>query len=87
MFPRLLVAAGLVCVAIGPARAADPGYPQPCAQLVEHTAFTLCYHEQHEQAAWVQYELTRDEANGDKASRKGWSFEPDQSVETGSATR
>jgi endonuclease G, mitochondrial len=87
MLPRFLGVAVLLIVAVLPTFAAEPGYPQPCAQRIDHAAYSLCYDEAREQAAWVQYELTRDEASSEKASRKGWNFEPDDAVKTGSATR
>lgn len=33
-------------------------------EIIEHTYYTLSYAEQHEQAYWVFYELTRDEVKG-----------------------
>lgn len=56
-------------------------------QMVYHTGFALCYNEEHEQAQWVAYVLTRDEARGGKASRKGMDFDADDAVTTGSATK
>ena len=46
--------------------------------------YTLQYNEEHEQADWVAYELTRAEVLG-QTSRKD-SFKTDSSVSTGSAT-
>lgn len=52
-------------------------------QIVAHEHYSLCYHEDHEQAAWVFYELTKDEVKG------GWSrsndFREDDNIATGSA--
>jgi endonuclease G len=62
------------------------GAPSPC-EVIEHTGFALCYSEEHEQATWVAYELTRAEAEGNRASRKGEDFEPDPAVTTGSAVK
>ncbi len=61
--------------------------PQPIAevgcQIVAHEYYSLCYHEDHEQAAWVFYELTQAEVKG------GWNrsndFREDQNILTGSA--
>ncbi len=33
-------------------------------QITEHSYYTLCYNEQHEQAAWVAYELTAEDLQG-----------------------
>jgi len=53
-------------------------------QIVTHEHYSLCYHEDHEQAAWVFYELTHAEVKG------GWDrsndFREDQDIKTGSAT-
>lgn len=52
-------------------------------QLVEHTGFALMYIEEHEQAAWVAYELTRDELEGSVG--RSDKFVRDEKVRTGSA--
>lgn len=51
--------------------------------LVLHKGFALVYNEEHEQADWVAYELTRDEVYGihDRAD----DFRADPSIATGSA--
>lgn len=51
--------------------------------VVIHPGFALLYNEQHEQASWVAYELTRDELAG-TVSRTD-KFLPDPKIETGSA--
>lgn len=51
--------------------------------VVSHPGFTLLYDEEHEQARWVAYHLTRDELYG-TAPRKD-NFRPDPSIPTGSA--
>lgn len=51
--------------------------------IVIHPGFALLYNEQHEQASWVAYELTRDELAG-TVSRTD-KFLPDPKIETGSA--
>lgn len=53
-------------------------------QLIKHYAFTLCYSELHEQAAWVAYELTRTETQ--KIAERTNKFLIDPLVKTGSAT-
>ncbi len=50
---------------------------------VRHPGFTLLYDEEHEQARWVAYHLTRDELYG-TAKRKD-NFRSDPSIPTGSA--
>lgn len=52
--------------------------------VVEHTGYTLCYNEEHEQPDWVAYELTREEVYG--AEDRADNFRADPSVKTGSAT-
>jgi endonuclease G len=53
-------------------------------QLIEHTGFALVYDEEHEQARWVAYQLTRDHVYGN-FSRKD-NFREDPTIKTGSAT-
>ena len=55
----------------------------PDDQIVSHMAYTLCYDEQHEQARWVAYMLTRERASGQIA--RADNFRPDEMVKTGSA--
>ena len=66
-------------------RAPGFGYPAPTAgqQVVRCTGFTLSYCEAYEQAAWVAYELTADEARG--AGERTDNFREDGRVRTGSA--
>ncbi|HZJ87520.1 MAG TPA: DNA/RNA non-specific endonuclease, partial [Sphaerochaeta sp.] len=52
--------------------------------IVSHPGFTLLYDEDHEQARWVAYHLTRDELYG-TAKRKD-NFRPDPSIPTESAS-
>ena len=54
-------------------------------EIVRHTWFVLSYDEDHEQAEWVAYELTRDRLNENWAARPN-SFRPDPEVRTESAT-
>ncbi len=51
--------------------------------IIGHPGFALLYNEQHEQAVWVAYELTRDELEG-SVSRSD-KFLPDPKVGSGSA--
>ena len=65
----LLLTVALAAGGISTARASSFDYLPTSAdcQPVEHSHYTLCYSEAHEQAAWVAYELTKDEV---PASRK-----------------
>lgn len=54
-------------------------------ELVVHRWFALSYDEDHEQAEWVAYELTRDRLNQNWAARPN-TFRPDPEVRTESAT-
>lgn len=54
-------------------------------EVVRHTYFALSYDEDHEQAEWVVYELTRDRLNENWAERPN-TFRPDPDVRTESAT-
>lgn len=53
-------------------------------QIIEHLAYTLSYNETHEQADWVAYYLTKEEAVSDSFSRKD-DFREDPEVSTGSS--
>ncbi|MCB9329874.1 MAG: DNA/RNA non-specific endonuclease [Lewinellaceae bacterium] len=53
--------------------------------VVHHTYYTFSYSEDHEQAEWVTYELTRERLNKNWVER-GSSFRPDPDVRTESAT-
>ncbi|MBL7829202.1 MAG: DNA/RNA non-specific endonuclease [Saprospiraceae bacterium] len=59
--------------------------PKSSGELVEHTWFSLAYNEDHEQAEWVAYELTRTRLNENWAERPN-TFRPDAAVRTESAT-
>lgn len=59
--------------------------PASPAETVRHTWYVLGYNEDHEQAEWVAYELTRDHLNENWAERTN-AFRPDPSVRTESAT-
>src|SRR5262245_57288555 len=49
-------------------------------EIVRHTYYTLSYSEEHEQAEWVAYELTRQRLNSNWADRGGQTFKPDPLV-------
>ncbi len=53
--------------------------------IIKHTGFTISYNEDHEQANWVAYVLTKDEASSYYAQRNE-NFREDEAVPTGSAT-
>ena len=53
-------------------------------ELIVHTGFSLVYDEEHEQAKWVAYELTRDEIYG--VHERADNFRADPSIRTGSAS-
>ncbi|NOZ34292.1 MAG: DNA/RNA non-specific endonuclease [Chlorobi bacterium] len=53
-------------------------------QIIEHFAYTLSYNEEHEQADWVAYELTKEEAAATTYERTD-DFRVDPSVTGGSA--
>lgn len=66
----------------------DPTLYEPTSttgSVVRHTWFSLSYSEEHEQAEWVAYELTRERLDANFAERTN-SFLPDQDVKTESAT-
>lgn len=54
-------------------------------QQVHHQFFSLSYNEEHEQANWVAYELTRERLEAKWAKRPN-SFRPDPKVKTKSAS-
>jgi endonuclease G len=54
-------------------------------EVVRHVYFALSYDENHEQAEWVAYEITRERLNKNWAERPN-SFRPDAAVRTESAT-
>ncbi len=59
--------------------------PTAVGEIVRHTYFTLSYEEDHEQAEWVAYVLTRDQLNENWMARTN-NFRPDPEVRTESAT-
>jgi len=53
-------------------------------QIIKHTAFTLCYSEEFEQAKWVAYRLTDSMCNNNGEERTN-DFREDKDVKTHSA--
>lgn len=71
-----------------PGESQVPEELEPSAALgtvVKHTYFTLSYVEDHEQAEWVAYEITRERLNKNWAERPN-TFRPDAAIRTESAT-
>ena len=60
-------------------------FPASAGEVVRHTWFALGYSEDHEQAEWVAYELTKKNLDERWAERTN-SFRPDPAVRTESAT-
>jgi endonuclease G len=52
--------------------------------IIYHTAYSLLYSEEHEQAIWIAYELTSEETN--KKFDRSNKFIVDPAIKTGSAT-
>ena len=63
------------------------GYPMTTTAdtILSYTGFDLGYNERFEQAAWVAYVLTKEEAENETSDRTG-NFRPDTLILTGSAT-
>lgn len=55
-------------------------FTQPADNVISHTGFSLLYNEDHEQACWVAYELTREKAA--KVFERTDKFIPDPKVTT-----
>lgn len=58
--------------------------PSSNGEVIKHTYYTLSYVEEHEQAEWVAYQLTKEEVESE-IKRKD-EFRVDPSIKTGSAT-
>jgi len=58
--------------------------PEPGDVIITHIGYTLSYNEEHEQAEWVAYELTAEEAQG--TCERTDDFREDPEVPTGSAS-
>lgn len=61
-----------------------PYWPESDFPVIQHSTFTLAYDEDHEQAKWVAYVLTREELDRKYVDRTDW-YEKDEAVPTGSA--
>lgn len=78
----------LLLTLVGAAHAQDALYlpaPDPAYQQVQHLGYVLAYSEDHEQAAWVAYELTRWEVAG--TEERTDNFRRDMEIRTGTATK
>lgn len=53
-------------------------------EVIEHTYYTLSYSEEHEQAEWVAYPLTKESIRMPNVKRSNW-FNPDKKVKNESA--
>ncbi|MDX1904912.1 MAG: DNA/RNA non-specific endonuclease [Thermonemataceae bacterium] len=53
-------------------------------EIIQHSYYTLAYSEEHEQARWVAYKLSKKNLSH-KVTRRNEHFEPDPKVSTGSA--
>lgn len=51
--------------------------------IIHHTYYTLSYSEEHEQAEWVAYELTREDVAG--TAKRINAYRPDPKIKTGSS--
>ena len=61
------------------------GVPGKADYIVDREGYSLGYSEEHEQARWVIYRLTYEEASTKATSRED-NFRPDPEIPTGSAT-
>jgi len=52
--------------------------------IIQHTGYTLSYSEEHEQAKWVAYELTKEELRGNVERTDN--FRADSNIDTDSAS-
>ena len=59
-----------------------PDIPKVCKSdvVVSHVGYSFLYNEEHEQASWMAYELTKEETT--KAFERTNQFKPDPSVST-----
>lgn len=67
-----------------PVAGAPHYWPESTHPVIQHSTFTLAYDEEHEQARWVAYILTREQLNRKSVKRTDW-YEVDESIPTGSA--
>lgn len=66
-------------------QAQDPGLlpTSTTGHIINHTYYTLSYSEEHEQAEWVAYELTKQDVAG--VAKRINSYRPDPKIKTGSS--
>lgn len=57
---------------------------RPEDQVISHTAYSLLFSDQHRQARWIAYELTKEET--EKSVERTDKFKPDPDVKGGTAT-
>jgi endonuclease G, mitochondrial len=75
----------LLGIPSGFSQSSDFDYLPSCDnQLVKHQYYALCYSEEHEQAAWVAYELTKSEVLSNLERTDD--FRSDPAVDSGSAS-
>ncbi len=60
------------------------GYPSKDGIIIDRAGYALCYSEEHEQACWVSYRLTKDEVLNKVVSRTD-NFREDPLISSGSA--
>src|SRR5262245_58118600 len=81
----LKLLAVVVCCSLCFARdGLELGLPSKC-DVTQHEGFSLCYNEEHEQAVWVAYVLTKQEVQARSAKRDKMKWQEDPLVKTGSA--
>ena len=89
-FVKLLIAAVLLPLCLN-AQAPESrhlayGIPGKADAIVERTGYALGYIEQHEQAAWVIYVISKNQILTKNAERSNYSFRRDPAIPTGSAS-
>ena len=89
-FVKLLIAAVLLPLCLN-AQAPESrhlayGIPGKADTIVERTGYALGYIEQHEQAAWVIYVISKNQILTKNAERSNYSFRRDPAIPTGSAS-
>ena len=90
LFVKLLIAAVLLPLCLN-AQAPESrhlayGIPGKADTIVERTGYALGYIEQHEQAAWVIYVISKNQILTKNAERSNYSFRRDPAIPTGSAS-
>jgi endonuclease G len=83
-----LFTAAILCIIFSNINAQEFNYlpaPNPDHQIINYTQFTLSYNEQHEQAEWVAYQLTRQEVEMQQVRSN--CFKTDRNITTKSASK